>query len=276
MKKFIAIIAIMAAMFTVNATTANAQMNYDDINYRIAKSHTTEYIQKGDDAYRMGRYQEAMDHYKRAREYNSFRGHTIVPSYDIESKMDRCANAMRGGNRTEQPSHRHHRGTETAAAVVGGVLLGGILASVLGGDSKSNGKEAAASNDDNTLCEVTSNGISYSTTSANKYCRVLSVKNEFDYTVVEMEFIDAKADHTISIDRTTYLKDRNSGAKLSLKDVENIAVKGSTSVAAGDSHVFRLYFDRTNGTEVDVIEPGTSSWKFYHVPVKTNDVVTRN
>lgn len=269
MKKFIAIIAFMTTMFTVNTTVANAQMNYDDVNYRIAKTHTTEYITKGDDAYRMGNYNQAMDCYKRAREYNNFKGRTIVPAREIDSKMDRCASAMRNGGHHASTYHHRNENVSTAAAVaIGGAILGGILASAVSKNKNSNNKAKAENRDMNALCNVTYNGLSYSTTVANSDCHILNVKNEFDYTVVEMEFLNLNHDDAIRIDKNTYLKDRKSGMKLALQDVENINVMGTTKVAAGEAHVFRLYFQRVSNdcSEVDLIEPGTSSWKFYHIP----------
>lgn len=265
MKKFISILAIAVTMFAVNASVANAQ-NWDDFNYKLAKTHTTEYIEKGDDAYRMGRYNEAMNHYKQARYYNDYKGHTVIPAYEIDRKMDRCADAMRNGRRSEPARRdRDEKISDGAAlAVIGGALLGGIIASAV-----SNNKAKKAEVNTGSLIDVRYNGLSYQTTNANK-SRILSIRNEFDYTVVELEYYDTNDNHYLSINRDTYLKDNRNGSKYSLIDADNISVKNSTYVAAGRSHTFRLYFERlsSNSTDIDLIEPGTSSWKFYHVPVR--------
>lgn len=281
MKKFISMIALVATMLTTNATVANAQ-NYDDFNYRLAKSHTTEYIQKGDDAFRMGHYTQAMDEYKRARHYNEYKGRPVIPEHEIDRKMDRCADAMRRSSSLSRPEaarpaaarpvtprpHHNEEISDAAAAVAGVALLGGLIAAVA---SSNDNSEAPANNNVSTLVDVTCNGLSYTTTAANTGCSILSVKNEFDYTVVELEFINsARNSTTLRIDKNTYLKDRSNGEKLSLRDVEGISVKGSTRVDGGDSHVFRLYFDRISDrcSEVDLVESNSSSWKFYHVPVR--------
>jgi len=273
MKKFISMIALVATMFTVNATVANAQ-NYDDFNYRLAKDHTIEYIQKGDDDFRMGHYQAAMDNYKRARHYNEFKGRPVVPEYEINHKMDRCADAMRNhsAHRPDAYPHRHEEVSSTAAAVAGAALLGGLVAAVTSNNNNSQAAPANVNNNnDNSLVDVTRNGLSYTTTAKNVSCSILSVKSEFDYTVVELEFINTSNRATnLTLDKNTYLKDRANGGKLPLVNVEGISVKGSTPVAGGDSHVFRLYFDRISNScsEVDLVESNTSSWKFYHVPVQ--------
>lgn len=246
-------IALVAAMFTVNTTVANAQMNYNEVNYKIHRTHTLEYIEKGDDAFRMGRYNEAMEAYKSARYHNKYNDTTIVPMYEIDRKMDRCADAMR----REETMRR----IDAIAASNRSVARPTAVAA----------RPAAATNDANALCEVTRNGLTYTTTAVNRGCSVVSVKSECDYTVVEMEFINTgNSATTISINRDTFLKDRCNGVKYSLRDVEGISVNVSTPVESGESVVFRLYFNRISNScsEVDVIEPGTSSWKFYHVAVR--------
>lgn len=252
MKKFITMIALVAAMFTVNTTVANAQMNYDEVNYKIHRTHTLEYMEKGDDAYRVGKYNEAMEAYKNARYHNKFKDGTIVPPSEIDRKMDRCADAMR--------REENMRRVEAIAASNRSVARPVAVAA----------RPTAATNDANALCEVTRNGLTYTTTAANTGCSIVSVKSECDYTVVEMEFINTGSRATtISINKDTFLKDRINGVKYSLREVEGIGVNASP-VESGESQVFRLYFNRISNScsEVDVIEPGTSSWKFYHVPVR--------
>lgn len=268
MKKFISMIALVAAMFTFNTTVSYAQIQWKDVNHTIKKTHTLDYIKAGDDAYRMGNYMEAMEKYKNAREYNEQRGYNIVPPREIEHKMDRCAEAMRHENHRVRPGHREQI-SGTTAAVTGAAILGGIIAAAVSDNSNNN--SVPANNYNNSLRDVRYNGLSYSTTAENRNCNILSVKSEFDYTVVEMEYINPSENHSLRIDKDTYIKDRFTGNKLYLRDVQGIGVKNYTPVIAGDSHVFRLYFDRINNrcSEIDVIEPTqTSSWKFYHVPVK--------
>lgn len=270
MKKFITLFAIVAALFTVNTTAADAQIKYDEINYTLAKTHTMDHIQNGDDFYRMGRYQDAMNEYKSARSYNNYKGTTIVPAREIDDKMDRCADAIRRGNRPEPARRdRNEKASNTAAAVIGGVILGGIIAAAVSSNKSSANNNSSSSYDPSSLKRTSSNGMSYSTVKANNSCRILSVRNEFDYTVVEMEFRDFSKDSRISINKDTFVKDAYSGQKFFLRDVENIGVKATTYVAAGDSHIFRLYFDRINSrcSDIDIIEPGTSYWKFFNVPV---------
>lgn len=244
MKKFIAMVALVAAMFTVNTTVANAQMNYDEVNYKIHRTHTLEYMEKGDDAFRMGRYNDAMEAYKSARYHNKFKDGTIVPSAEIDRKMDRCADAMR---------------RQEAMRRVEAISVNRPVAR----------PAAAVSSDANNLSEVTRNGLSYTTNS--KCCSILSVKAIADYTVVEMEFINSDNKATdIFINKDTFLKDRNSNVKYSLRDTEGINVDTKISLSAGESQVFRLYFNRISNscTEVDIVEPSTNGWKFYRVPVK--------
>ena len=275
MKKLISLIALIAAMFTANATVANAQMNYDAVNYRIAEVHTKEYINKGDDAYRMGNYKEAMECYKNAREYNTRRGREIVPQRDIDRKMDRCASAMRTGIHHEhhEPVRRHREEkASTAAAAIGGAILGGILVAALSSNSSRNAEATTASSSSSSsssLRDVTCNGISYETLESNPCCRVLSVTSDYRGTMVEMEYLNLASNDRIKIDKNTFIKDRSTGMKLTLQDAENIASRDYMSVPRGETHVFRLYFQRLSSscTEVDIIEPGSSSWKFYHVPV---------
>ncbi len=239
MKKFIAMVALVASMFTVNSTVANAQVKWgEEANYTIHKVHTMEYLEKGDDAYRMGHYQEAMNCYKSAREHNKYRDTTIVPVREIERKMERCADAMR----REETMRR----IESIAAA---------------NRPAPAAQPAAARNDGNGLCNVNNNGLSYTTTTNNRGCSVLSVKSEADYTVVEMEFINTGNNATsINIGRDTFLKDRNSGTKYSLRDVEGIGIDTKIQVLSGESQVFRLYFNRIGSawSEVDMVEPGTS------------------
>lgn len=269
MKKFIAIIALLAAIFTVGTTTAEAQTRYEDFNYVLAKTHTTDYIQKGDDAYRMGHYNEAMDAYKRARSYNNYQGRTIVPAREIDHKLDRCAEAIRfGGRPAPARPARNERVSDAAAAVAGVAILGGLIAAATSHKKAAPAATPAVASEDMTLHEVTSNGLTYSTPSANANCSILSVTTESSYTVVEMEFINIERADKICINKDTYLKDRSTGRRFNLVDTENISTKNMTKIAQGDSHTFRLYFDRISDdcSEIDVIEPGTSSWKFYHVP----------
>lgn len=271
MKKFISIIALVAAMFSINTPVSNAQTHWGDINHTIKKTHTLDYIKSGDDAYRMGNYKEAMEAYKNAREYNEHRGYNIVPPRDIERKMDRCAEAMRRENRGY--SGRHESVSGTTAAVAGAAILGGIIAAAVSDNSNHNNSRSAApavSNNNGGLRDMSHNGITYSTAAANNNCYILSVKSDLDYTVVEMEYIAQGKNTTIMLDKDTYIKDRFTGNKLYLRDVQGISTKVNTAVSADDSHVFRLYFDRINSncSEIDLIEPGTSSWKFYHVSVK--------
>lgn len=271
MKKFISMIALVAAMFTINTTVTNAQTHWNNINHTIKKTHTLDYIKEGDDAYRMGQYKEAMDYYKRAREYNEHGGYTIVSPREIDHKMDRCAEAMRYGNNRVRPAH-HESVSGATAAVAGAAILGGIIAAAVSDNSNHNNNNynAPANNMNNGLRDVTYNGLSYSTTADNFSCNVLSVKSEYDYTVVELEYIVPDRNTRIIIDKDTYIKDRFTGNKLYLRDVQGIGVKNYTPVMAGDSHVFRLYFDRISirCAEIDLIEPGQSAWKFYHVPTK--------
>ena len=99
MKKLFAIAALVAAMFTVNVTEVNAQStldgsDYKAVNHRIHEVHVKDYLNKGDDEYRLGHYEEAMKAYKSAREHNNI-DENIVPNNVIDQKMDRCADAMR-------------------------------------------------------------------------------------------------------------------------------------------------------------------------------------
>ena len=240
--------AIVAAMFTVNTTLANAQVKWgEETNYTIHKVHTFDYMEKGDDLFRIGKYTEAMEAYKNAREHNKYKGGTIISPYEIERKMDRCADAMRRSSRIVPVARPVVAARPTAAS-----------------------NSAAAD-----LCEVSNNGLTYTTTTANRGCSILSVKSECDYTVVEMEFINTSSKATtISINKDTFLKDRNNNVKYSLRDVDGIGMNG-TPIESGESQVFRLYFNRisSSSTEVDIIEPGTSSWKFYRVPVARRNVV---
>ncbi len=99
MKKLFAIAALVAAMFTVNVTEVNAQStldgkDYKAVNHAIHKVHVNDYMNKGDDEYRLGHYEAAMEAYKSAREHNNI-DENIVPNSVIDRKMDRCADAMR-------------------------------------------------------------------------------------------------------------------------------------------------------------------------------------
>ena len=105
MKKLFAIAALVAAMFTVNVTEVNAQStldgsDYKAVNHRIHEVHVKDYLNKGDDEYRLGHYQAAMDAYKSAREHNNI-DENIVPNSLIDQKMDRCADAMRRDSRRD-------------------------------------------------------------------------------------------------------------------------------------------------------------------------------
>ncbi len=254
MKKQITLIALIAAMFTANATVANAQMDYDKINYRLAETHTKEYINKGDDAYRMGNYKEAMDFYKKAREYNTFKGKPVVPERDIDQKMDRCGAAIRNGSDQETRRNR-----EEASAIID-ALFG------LGKDKSS---RSSSSSPASGVRKVTYNDLTYITTVNNSFCHILGVTSDRNGTVVEMEYLNLEKDDRIKIDKNTYIKDTSTGMKLMLQEVENITTRDYMPVECGDAHVFRLYFQRlsNNCTEIDIVEPGSSSWKFYHVPV---------
>ncbi len=99
MKKFIAIAALAAAMFVGNVTEVNAQStldgkDYKAVNHAIHEVHVNDYMNKGDDEYRLGHYEAAMEAYKSARRHNNI-DETIVPNSVIDRKMDRCADAMR-------------------------------------------------------------------------------------------------------------------------------------------------------------------------------------
>ena len=105
MKKFFAAVALVAAMFTVNVTEANAQSNLNwnnisAVNHRIHEVHVKDYLNKGDDEFRLGHYEEAMKAYKSAREHNNI-DENIVPNSVIDQKMDRCADAMRRDSRRD-------------------------------------------------------------------------------------------------------------------------------------------------------------------------------
>lgn len=105
MKKLFAIAALVAAMFTVNVTEVNAQStldgsDYKAVNHRIHEVHVKDYLNKGDDEYRLGHYEEAMKAYKSAREHNNI-DENIVPNRVIDQKMDRCADAMRRDSRRD-------------------------------------------------------------------------------------------------------------------------------------------------------------------------------
>ena len=109
MKKLFAIAALVAAMFTVNVTEVNAQStldgsDYKAVNHRIHEVHVKDYLNKGDDEYRLGHYQAAMDAYKSAREHNNI-DENIVPNSVIDKKMDRCADAMRRDSRRDSYSN---------------------------------------------------------------------------------------------------------------------------------------------------------------------------
>lgn len=239
MKRIIAIVTIVLTALTVGTSVASAQ-NYDDFNYKLAITHTTEYIQKGDDAYRMGKYEEAMEHYKRARSYNTFKGKPVVPEKDIEGKMDRCADAMRRARSEAARREQYDRAQSS--------------------NQSSNNRR-----------KVTSYGLSYMTTAANEKCRILSVKCDNDYTAIDFEFNNDNRPTTVAIDRNTFVLDSKSGRKYSLIRCANIThTQSDTPVQAGVSHVFTLYFEPLRGgcDEIDIIEPGSSSWKFYFVPVK--------
>lgn len=244
MKKLFAIAALVAALFTVNATEANAQLNWNDtkaVNHRIHEVHVKDYLNKGDDEYRLGHYEAAMEAYKNARYHNTI-DELIVPAHVIDLKMDRCADAMRYGR-----DYGYGRTWRDAPA------------------------RPVSYNSNYDLVDVRSNGMVYTTTANNRGCRVISVKNEFNYTVVEMEFINyGNGSTTISLNGDTYLKDRNTGARYSINDAEGIRINARTTIFPGESQVFRLYFNRISGgcRSVDIVEPGTSSWKFYNVPVR--------
>ena len=277
MKKFFAIVALAAAMFTVNSSVANAQ-NWDDFNYRLKVTHTKDYIQKGDDEFRMGQYEKAMDSYKRAREYNEYKGHTVVPAQEIERKMDRCAEAIRFGYR---PSSSRREEVSDAGAIVAGVaILGGIIANAVSSKKEAPAQAAPAqaakptqavqTSNSNALCEVACNGLVYTTKADNKACRVRSIKNEGDFTVVEMQYFNLNNHSTdVWINADTYLKDRNANRIYSPCKFEAIYSDKKLNVMPSDSHIFRIYYDRISDecSQVDVIEPGSSNWKFYNVPV---------
>lgn len=256
MKKFISVIALVAAMFTVNTTVSNAQVKWgEETNIRIHEVHTHDYINKGDDLFRMGKYAEAMAAYKQAREYNTYKGKIFVPVHEIDRKMDRCAEAMRRAERAER-IERIERAIPTRAIPARALPTRNVPA-------MNNRHE------ENTLRDVTFNGLSYSTMSDNVNCHILGVSSRMDYTVVELEYITPSQNGRIILDKDTYLKDRNTGRKIFLRNVEGINTRNYTYVSAGESHVFRLYFDRISDkcSEVDLIESASSNWKFYHVPV---------
>ena len=187
----------------------------------------------------------AMEAYKNARYHNTI-DELIVPARVIDQKMDRCADAMRRESRRD--SWRNNSNTWRNAPA-----------------------RPVSYNTYSDLVDVRSNGMVYTTTANNRGCRVLSVKNEFNYTVVEMEFINNGCRSiNISIDGDTYLKDRNTGARYSLNEAKGIRINASTNIYSGESQVFRLYFNRISGgcRSVDIVEPGTSDWKFYNVPVR--------
>lgn len=248
MKKVFAIAALVAAMFTVNATEAKAQLNWNDtkaVNYRIHEVHVKDYLQKGDDEFRLGHYEAAMEAYKNARYHNTI-DELIVPARVIDQKMDRCAEAMRRESRRDSWRSSNNNTWRNAPA------------------------RPASYNTNNDLVDVRVNGMTYTTTANNSGCRVLNVKSEFNYTVVEMEFINtSNGSTTISLNRDTYLKDRNTGARYSLNNAEGIS-SVAMKIYPGESQVFRLYFNRVSGGchSVDIVEPGTSSWKFYNVPMR--------
>lgn len=105
MKKLFAIAALVAAMFTVNVTEVNAQStldgsDYKAVNHRIHEVHVKDYLNKGDDEFRLGHYEEAMKAYKSAREHNNI-DENIIPNSEIDRKMDRCADAMRRDSRRD-------------------------------------------------------------------------------------------------------------------------------------------------------------------------------
>ena len=250
MKKLFAIAALVAAMFTVNSTEANAQshLNWNDtkaVNHRIHEVHVKDYLNKGDDEYRLGHYEAAMEAYKNARYHNTI-DELIVPARVIDQKMDRCADAMRRESRRDSWRDNGRTWRDTPARPV-------------------------SYNTNSDLVDVRSNGMVYTTTATNRGCRVLSVKSEFNYTVVEMEFINNGSRSTnISIDGDTYLKDRNTGARYSLNEAKGIRINANTNIYSGESQIFRLYFNRVSGgcRSVDIVEPGTSDWKFYNVPMR--------
>lgn len=250
MKKLFAIAALVAAMFTVNATEANAQSNLNwsntkAVNHRIHEVHVKDYLNKGDDEYRLGHYEAAMEAYKNARYHNTI-DELIVPARVIDQKMDRCADAMRRESRRD--SWRDNGRSWRDAPV-----------------------RPVSYNTNNDLVDVRSNGMFYTTTATNRECRILSVKSEFNYTVVEMEFVNYdNRSTTIHINGDTFLKDRNTGARYSLNEAKGISINTRTTVYSGESQVFRLYFNRVSGgcRSVDLVEPGTSDWKFYNVPVR--------
>ena len=253
MKKLFAIAALVAAMFTVNATEANAQshLNWNDtkaVNHRIHEVHVKDYLQKGDDEFRLGHYEAAMKAYKSAREHNNI-DENIVPNRVIDQKMDRCADAMRRERERNNNTWRSSSDNTWRNAPARPVSY----------------------NTSNDLVDVRSNGMSYTTLAANRNCRVLNVKSEFNYTVVEMEYVNnGRNCDRITIDRDTYLKDRNTGVRYSLRDTDGIGVNNSVVVYPGDSQIFRLYFNRVGGgcRSVDIVEQGSSSWKFYNVPMR--------
>ena len=252
MKKFATILAIAIA-FIFSATSANAQshLNWNDnkaLNHRIHEVHVNDYLNKGDDEFRLGHYEAAMKAYKSAREHNNI-DENIVPNRVIDQKMDRCADAMRRAN-SRDTWRDNSRDTWRNARPVS--------------------YNTSSNRGMNDLVEVRSNGMFYNTIAANRECRVLSVKNEFNCTVVEMEYINpSNVDNYISINSDTYLKDRNNGVKYSLRDADGIGTK-SIKVYPGESHIFRLYFNRVSGScrSVDIVEEGRSSWKFYNVPMR--------
>ena len=281
MKKFFAIVALAATMFTVNTTVADAQSNryYDEVNLTIARTNTNDYIHKGDDAFRSGRYKEAMDLYKRAREFNHFKGQPVVPTHEIDRKMDRCADAMRHAEHRDEMRRQDRSDATLGAAIIGGIIAAATSShnnnqATAAQPAQSNAAQAAAAQPaapDNSLVEVSRHGLSYTTMTRNTACSVVSVKNDDKFTVVEMEYINTdNVSNTLTLDKDTYLKDRTTGDKLKLRSTEGIATKGSTRVDAGDAVTFRLYFNRVSEgcQEVDIVEPGTSSWKFYHVGMK--------
>ncbi len=131
MKKFIAIAALVAAMFTVNVTEANAQStldgrDYKAVNHAIHEVHVKDYLNKGDDEYRLGHYEEAMKAYKSAREHNNI-DENIVPNQVIDQKMDRCADAMRREKSRSYDNSRNNGGTWRDAPVRGKSILGLIF-----------------------------------------------------------------------------------------------------------------------------------------------------
>lgn len=265
---------IICLFMALTLGTANSySQNYAEINRNLAKDNISRYMDNGYDLYNKGKYDEAEQQFRKARDENNRYNGALYDQNAINKKLEDCAYAKRNGTTREKQENKRTDDLIDAFA--------GLFSSKKNSNTNNNTQTqkpqqtTTTNNTANEIHEISYRGMTYSTPKNNTGGRILSVTRTETETIVDMEYINCSSQKMFySMNRNAYIKDRTNitNQKILLESLENCPYSKDNNfmVDPGESVVFRMHFGPTpsNCQEIDIIESGTSSWRFYHVPVK--------